>query len=1144
MKNILFYTLFLFSIIHSQQLFASYDPSSYKHTDPTFPVTYTEAQVTQQRANGIAMMNALKAAAANIANPGYTIAPGVYRIKGGTYTMTNRKNFTIYCANVEIWVEYDAVNKKMQWLTLDNCTNIKIVGPVSFDSEKLQFIQCRVTAWDASKGTIDVKVMDGYDADFTYVLNQVHIYNNNIFHYDTLGVNLTRPFLQSFSSYDAADRTKKRLVVGTDYFKSEGQLLAEGHMILLRNNIGFDNHPVGINTNCTDIEVNGIQCFYGPMWASGWCKGRFANIDCSNYRRPGSNRLGGSEEPGNMDYVNELIYDGCCSGPGQDDGVNALRLMGWSMLQTDRRVLVMNVSPAVGEEIRFYSGDLWEPKGLSKVVSSKILTNSTLKSKYITDFNSWQMAHDYRWRVATTDYLYVVTLDRDMNIPNNSIADCSGNRMRKITARNCYLTDMNVPSFLFRGVDTVLIENNVLERGKWQAIQIEPSRYWWEGPLPHNITISNNIIRNSDNRYGKTIGDAGKVSSLSVGLDGDQSPFKVIENVTITGNTFYNATVNPISVKNSRNVVITNNTFVSPEPEDAHYMQFGQELHCGIFLAADSNVTVSGNQLVSPTPYTTKLVQVGSYMDYTAYKGSDLPTPPVNFIDFYYYEDLPNGFSSIPDLAALKPKSSGYVSNLSLGMAQKIENFGVIFWGDIHIHSEGNYTFYTNSDDFCILYIDGKKVVSSGLWGVEQKGSVSLTPGLHELRVDYAQSFGGKSINVLWEGPDIQKQSLPNSVLFRAQDRQPWKSGITGCYFNGQNFEEQVLVRVDNDISFNWSDASPEAMVDADNFSVRWLGQILPEFSETYTFHLTSDDGSRLWINDSLIIDNGNENTDYSGTVSFVSNQRYSIRLEYFENSGDANCKLEWESKSRSREVVPNARLLPTYAGKGRGLEASYFNDITLTNKVLQRVDEQINFSWNGSSPDPLVNIDNFSARWTGYIQPLYSEEYTFYLKSDNGRRLKLNDQMLIDKWDNTFGAWFNAKVDMESLKKYPITIEYYELNGGADIVLEWESLNQQRQVVPKSQLYHDVPTTIKESGLTTNVSVYPNPAHNELYITTGNSSIDKVKIIDMQGRTIYISDTSFSGVKMVDIQSFARGIYMVKTSNKQTSRSEKIIVN
>ena len=65
------------------------------------------------------------------------------------------------------------------------------------------------------------------------------------------------------------------------------------------------------------------------------------------------------------------------------------------------------------------------------------------------------------------------------------------------------------------------------------------------------------------------------------------------------------------------------------------------------------------------------------------------------------------------------------------------------------------------------------------------------------------------------------------------------------------------------------------------------------------------------------------------------------------------------------------------------------------------RVDPQINFNWsNGNTPGTGgLGAVNYSVRWTGQIQPTYSENYTFYLNSDDGSRLYINGQLIIDDY-------------------------------------------------------------------------------------------------------------------------------------------------
>lgn len=74
------------------------------------------------------------------------------------------------------------------------------------------------------------------------------------------------------------------------------------------------------------------------------------------------------------------------------------------------------------------------------------------------------------------------------------------------------------------------------------------------------------------------------------------------------------------------------------------------------------------------------------------------------------------------------------------------------------------------------------------------------------------------------------------------------------------------------------------------------------------------------------------------------------------------------------------------------GLSAQYFDNADLTNQKLTRTDAQINFDWGSGSPGSNIGSDTFSARWTGYIQPQYSQKYTFTATVDDGARVWVNN--------------------------------------------------------------------------------------------------------------------------------------------------------
>jgi hypothetical protein len=102
-------------------------------------------------------------------------------------------------------------------------------------------------------------------------------------------------------------------------------------------------------------------------------------------------------------------------------------------------------------------------------------------------------------------------------------------------------------------------------------------------------------------------------------------------------------------------------------------------------------------------------------------------------------------------------------------------------------------------------------------------------------------------------------------------------------------------------------------LIGPDTFSVRWTGQVLPQFTETYTFYTRTDDGARLWVNGQLLIDKWvNQSTrEWSGAIALQAGVKYDIRFEYYENTGGANARLSWASVNQPKQVIPRSRLFP-----------------------------------------------------------------------------------------------------------------------------------------------------------------------------------------------------------------------------------------
>ena len=162
----------------------------------------------------------------------------------------------------------------------------------------------------------------------------------------------------------------------------------------------------------------------------------------------------------------------------------------------------------------------------------------------------------------------------------------------------------------------------------------------------------------------------------------------------------------------------------------------------------------------------------------------------------------------------------------------------------------------------------------------------------------------------------------------------PTGTGLTGFYFtnasstytNAINFHPTNLFLNTNDafIDFSWGPTNTPNLSDG-NYTVRWTGQVEPQYSETYFFQTRTDDGVKLWVNDQLIINRWQNQsaTTWTNAITLVAEVRYNIRMEYFSRGGTARAQLSWFSPSQARQVIPANRLYPSSGGTAPGAVTS-----------------------------------------------------------------------------------------------------------------------------------------------------------------------------------------------------------------------------
>lgn len=387
------------------------------------------------------------------------------------------------------------------------------------------------------------------------------------------------------------------------------------------------------------------------------------------------------------------------------------------------------------------------------------------------------------------------------------------------------------------------------------------------------------------------------------------------------------------------------------------------------------------------------------------------------------------------------------------------DNFSVRWTGKVKPRFSETYTFSVVSDDGVRLWVNDQLLVDN--WtlhgAVENSGQVALLADqAYAIRLEFYQGGGWADCVLSWSSPSQPKQVVPTSQLETIAPAQ----GLLASYYDGIDFGTFAASRVEPGVQLGALDTDLAARVGPDTYSVVWEGQVLAPSSETYTFYTRTDDGVRLWVNGQKLVDNWNVHgvTEDQGAIALTAGAAYDIRLEFFQNHGATECSLWWSSPKRNKELVPAQFLVPM--DPTSGLRAEYFADVGFRRFRLSRVERTVNHSWEGAAPAPGMPADHFSVRWTGKVTPRSSGLYSFSTVTDDGVRLWVNGQKLIDNWTLHAPTQDVGQVQLTAGTAYDVVMEFYEAEGGATAQLYWASPGQPPQIIPASALTAAEPTT------------------------------------------------------------------------------------
>ncbi|MEZ0486599.1 PA14 domain-containing protein [Fibrella aquatica] len=555
------------------------------------------------------------------------------------------------------------------------------------------------------------------------------------------------------------------------------------------------------------------------------------------------------------------------------------------------------------------------------------------------------------------------------------------------------------------------------------------------------------------------------------------------------------------------------------------------------------------------------------------------PNNTVSGLDYSYYE---GSWGALPNFGSLTPVKTGANALPELTVRSRPENYGLRYTGFVRVPADGVYTFYTNSDDGSKLFIGNTEVVNNDGGHAEQErsGTIGLKAGVHAITIIYFQGGGGQAMTVSYGGPGLNKQQIPASAYQRIGTvtpppvsvnlRDPENpanaiNGLTYGYYEGSwgtlpNFGSLIAQKTGVNNLPNLTVRSRD-----NNYGLRYVGYVSVPADGVYTFYTNSDDGSKLFIGNTEVVNNdgGHAEQERSGTIGLKAGV-HAITIIYFQGGGGQAMTVSYGGPGLNKQQIPSSAYLhvgEVVTSDGTGLRAEYFNNATISgNPVMTRTDATVDFDWGNGSPSSGINTDYFSVRWTGKVKAPVTGNYTFSTSTDDGVRLWVNGKLIVDDWNGRATKTNNSPtVALIAGQRYDIRMEYFDNIVGAVARLSWAYQGQGQQIIPQAFLYPasgsarmaaTLPVTNAESDFTPDmaVQVFPVPARDELQVryyaqTAGELTLQLTSVGAypvMQQRTTV---TEGENMIRVPVREYNRGMYILSLIQGTQRVTKKVLL-
>ena len=428
------------------------------------------------------------------------------------------------------------------------------------------------------------------------------------------------------------------------------------------------------------------------------------------------------------------------------------------------------------------------------------------------------------------------------------------------------------------------------------------------------------------------------------------------------------------------------------------------------------------------------------------------------------------------------------------------DQFSVRWTGQVSPLYTETYIFYSNTDDGARLWVNGQLVIDRWVNQAlqEDSGFITLTAGqYYDIQYDYFDDTQDAIVHLSWSSPSQPKQIIP---VDRLRTVSAGVADFSGSPTNG-------------------------------------LAPLSVHFTD-----LSSVPGPSAWL---WNFGDGSTSSTQNPTHLYAAAGTYDVRLDVTGSNGVVTAqKLAYVTVSAS-----TVSYQP-------GLTGSYYDNLEFTGFKFSRVDSTIDFNWGFGSPDPRIGNDTYSVEWTGQVSPRYTETYRFYAKSDDGNRLWINNQLIIDRWTQQALREDSGSVALTAGQYYNLQMDFFDNIQEGEVHLSWSSPSQLKEIIPRSCLRTNDSVTAVEGPPLVPVSraeliaARPNPFRlgSVLEFALPARGHATLRIFDVRGAVVA---TLFDGVAEgqrryqfpFDASALPAGVYFQQLKAAGVSVSKKMVL-